>query len=41
MRLFGRRHMEKERISLVELYKLLEFPSEVVERLERVRLDED
>ena len=33
--------MEKERISLEKLYKLLEFPSEVVERLGRVQLDKD
>ena len=33
--------MEKERISLEKLYKLLEFPAEVVERLGRVQLDKD
>ena len=41
MRLFGRKHMEKERISLEELYKLLEFPAEVVERLGQIQQDED
>ena len=33
--------MQKKKISLEELYKLLEFPSEVVERLGRVQLDKD
>ena len=31
--------MEKERISLEELYKLLDFPAEVVERLGQVQLE--
>ena len=33
--------MQKKKISLEELYKLLDFPAEVVERLEQVELGED
>ena len=33
--------MQKKKISLEELYKLLDFPAEVVERLGQVQLDED
>ena len=33
--------MEKKKISLEELYNLLDFPAEVVERLKQVELDED
>lgn len=33
--------MEKKKISLEELYTLLDFPAEVVERLGQVQLDED
>ena len=33
--------MQKKKISLEELYKLLDFPAEVVERLGQVHLDED
>ena len=33
--------MDKKKISLEELYNLLDFPAEVVERLEQIQLDED
>ena len=33
--------MEKKKISLEELYNLLDFPAEVVERLKQVEPDED